>query len=283
MKRQNIKISILSMSSPGTHLTPGNDAEARTLTRQANTYMAQVCNENPEQFRFFASLPLPDVEGSLAEIDYALDNLGAVGFQILTNSHSIYPGDRKFAPIFDKLNERKTTVFFHPTSCHVQSPDGSVQTVDAQPGLPRPVIEFMFESTRALTSLILSGTLTRCPDITFIVCHCGATFPPVLERIVEFSAALLGSEHQYTASQIKNILQSRFYFDLAGVPFPDQIQGLLRLVDTSRIVYGSDYPFTPSQMVASLADRVDEGLAQLGGDVKKNVLMKNALPLISNH
>ena len=111
MKSLNIRKAVLSMSSPGTHLTPGNDAEAQRLTRQVNEDISKICAENKEYFLFFASLPLPDVEGSLAEIDYALDNLGAIGFQILTNSHGIYPGDEKLRPIFEKLNERGTIVF----------------------------------------------------------------------------------------------------------------------------------------------------------------------------
>ena len=110
------------MSSPATHLTPGNDQEARSLTRRMNEDMAKICADHKENFRFFASLPLPDVEGSLLEIDYALDHLGAVGFQILTNSHGIYPGDARFSAVFDKLSARKAAVFFHPTSCNVQNP-----------------------------------------------------------------------------------------------------------------------------------------------------------------
>lgn len=281
MKRHNITKSVLSISSPGTHLTPGDDAEARRLTRQVNNDMARICAEYPDSFLFFASLPLPDVPGSLEEIDYALDNLGAVGFQILTNSHGVYPGDSRFAPVFDKLSQRKTKVFFHPTSCHLRSADGqSVQDVNPQPGIPRPMVEFMFDSTRAYMSLFLSGTMTRCPGITVLACHCGGTFPPVLERIAEFSGPLLGKENQITSEYVKDILQKRFYFDLAGMPFPDKVQGLLRLVDPSRLVYGSDYPYTPGPFVSIMAARVENGLAELskqfGRDVKGQVLKANA-------
>lgn len=277
MKRLNIKKSVLSLSSPGTHLTPGNDQEARALTRQVNTDMSKICAEHQEHFLFFASLPLPDVEGSLAEIDYALDHLGAVGFQILTNSHGIYPGDPKFSRVFDKLSERKATVFIHPTSCNVRHSDGSVQLVNPQPEFPRPIAEFMFDSTRSLMSILTSGTLTRCPGITLLVCHCGATFPPVMERIAEFSGPLLGKDRKITGEDVKNILQTRVYFDLAGLPFPDQVHGLLRLVDSSRLLYGSDYPYTPAPVVEYLMSKIDEGLARdFEPDIKAQVLMKNA-------
>ena len=271
------------MSSPATHLTPGNNQEARSLTRRTNEDMSKICKEHKRYFKFFASLPLPDVEGSLIEIDYALDHLGAVGFQILTNSHGIYPGDPRFAPVFDKLSARKAAVFFHPTSCNIQSPEtGSVQRVTPNPGVPSPLMEFMFDTTRALTSLITSKTVQRCPGITFLVCHCGATFPPIIARIAEFSKFLLPAGETVSDEEIKELFQTRFYIDLAGIPFPDQIHGLLRVVDSSRLLYGSDYPYTPQALAESLAGRLDEGLVkEFGEGTARNVLLENGERLLS--
>jgi predicted TIM-barrel fold metal-dependent hydrolase len=283
MNQLKIKRSVLSMSSPATHLTPGNNEEGRSVTRRANIDMSKICADHPAHFLFFASLPLPDVEGSLAEIDYALDHLGAVGFQILTNSHGIYPGDQRFARVFDKLSERKTIAFFHPTTCLIRhgDDDASLEKVTPLPGVPAPIMEFMFDSTRALMSLLTSGTVDRCPGITFVACHCGATFPPIMERIAEFSAMIPGSGDGITAEKIRQLLQTRFYFDLAGLPFPNQIHGLLRLVDSSRLLYGSDYPYTPAALAESLAKRVDDGLQDLFGlETTKQILVDNAQDLL---
>lgn len=84
-----------------------------------------------------------------------------------------------------------------------------------------------------------------------------------------------------TLETIKNILQTRFYIDLAGVPFPDQIHGLLRHVDTTRLLYGSDYPFTPAPLAESLARRLDDGLkTDFGAETLKRVLLTNAQSLL---
>ncbi|KAJ5285563.1 hypothetical protein N7524_000869 [Penicillium chrysogenum] len=280
MNQLKIKKSVLSMSSPATHLTPGNDEEGRSVTRHANIDMSKTCADHPAHFLFFASLPLPDVEGSLAEIDYALDHLGAVGFQILTNSHGIYPGDQRFSRVFDKLSERKTIVFFHPTTCLIRH-DDSLEKVTPLPGVAAPIMEFMFDSTRALMSLLTCGTVDRCPGITFVVGHCGATFPPIMERIAEFSSMVPGAGDGISGEKIKQLLQTRFYFDLAGVPFPDQIHGLLRLVDSSRLLYGSDFPYTPARLAESLAKRVDDGLQGLfGSETTQRILLDNAQDLL---
>lgn len=279
MKRLHITKSILSISSPGTHLSPGNDEEARTLTRHVNTDLSQICASHPEYFRFFASLPLPDVEGALAEIDYAIDDLGAVGFQILTNSHGIYPGDERFRPVFEKLNSRNAIIFVHPTSCQVACTHESLsrQPFFPQPGVPSPMLEFMFDSTRALSSILLSGTLRRFTAIKLLVCHAGGAFPPVMNRIAEFSAAILPEDQKTTTEEIKSLLKSRVYFDLAGIPFPEQIHGLLRVTDPSRLLYGSDYPWTPAKIVESLAIQMDEELKIIfERDIKVDVLRTNA-------
>lgn len=288
MKDLNITTTILSMSSPGTNLTPGNNPEARSLTRAVNEDLSQICAQHADHFLFFASLPLPDVEGSLTEIDHALDHLGAVGFQILTNSHGLYPGDPRFGPVFDKLSQRKALVFFHPTSCHVQAQtqhdtgsSEAVEKVAPLPGIPSPLMEFMFDTTRCLASLFLSGTVDRCQGITFIICHCGATFPPILERIAEFSRFLVGGGGGVTGERMKEALRTRFYVDLAGVPFPDQIHGLLRVVDPSRLLFGSDFPYTPASLARELAGRLDVGLErEFGGEVRRMALVGNAEGLL---
>ena len=273
------------MSSPGTHLVPGNDQEGRSLTRRMNQGMSEICAGHSDSFEFFASLPLPDVEGSLAEIDYALDQLGAVGFQILTNSHGIYPGDERFTRVFDKLSQRNAVVFLHPTSCHIRDEEsGSVEEAVPLPGVPSPLMEFMFDTTRALSSLFTSGTVQRCPGITFVICHCGATFPPISARIAAFSPMLVADGNAISEDEIKELLQTRFYIDLAGVPFPDQIYGMLRLVDTSRLLYGSDYPYTNASLAQSLAKQLDDGLADVFDlETQKQVLAGNAKRLLSRN
>src|SRR5688500_4082605 len=116
MRTLNITRSVLSITSPGTNLVPGNSEESAKQTRTTNEELASICASNPSDFSFFASLPLPQVAASLLEIDHALDHLGAVGFAVLSNAEGIYLGDEHLDPIFKKLNERKAVLFIHPTT-----------------------------------------------------------------------------------------------------------------------------------------------------------------------
>lgn len=274
--------SILSITSPGTHLVPGNDAMARELARDCNTFASNLKKEYPSRFGFWASLPLPDVQGSLGEIPFALDALNADGFVLQTNHQGVYLGDPTFAPIFALLNERKTTVFIHPAGPCIAASAGS----PCSPATPltkysSPMLEFLFDTARCISDLFISGTVFRYPQITFVVSHCGGTLPPLIERIAVISTARLGQP--LSTEMVREAFQKQFFFDLAGFPFPDQIHGMLRLVDSSRFLYGSDFPFTPGDVVRHLAAVVDKELPGIfdEGEVK-DIYMGNAERLLES-
>ena len=115
MDQRNIKKSILTVSSPGTHLVAGNHKLADELSRECNRYAADLKKRMPDRFGYFASLPIPEVETCLREIKLASEE-GCDGFIMMTNGHGIYPGDSSLDPIFDELNRRQATLFFHPTT-----------------------------------------------------------------------------------------------------------------------------------------------------------------------
>jgi 6-methylsalicylate decarboxylase len=277
MDKLSISKSILSITSPGTHLVANDDALARKVTQETNDAIAEICRAHPTRFGFFASLPLPDVAGSIEEIDRALDSLGAQGFALMTNIHGDYLGDAAFDPVFAKLNERRAVVFIHPTSC------GSTKTPDAERPLskyPAPVLEFFFDTARAVVNLILSGTVNRYPNITYLISHCGGALPPLVERFSSFST-ILGGDSSLNSTQVKELFRTRFFFDLAGFPFPDQIHGLLRLTNPSRLLYGSDFPYTPAAAVAGMGKRMDTELDRMfDNQVVREIYSGNAKRLL---
>jgi 6-methylsalicylate decarboxylase len=261
MDRMNIATGMLSVSSPGVHF--GNDAKARVLARSVNEFAARTMGEHRGRFGGFASLPLPDVDGALEEVAYALDTLKLDGVVMLTNFNGVYLGDKRLDPVFDELNRRGAVVFIHPTSpiCWQQS----------ALGYPRPMIEFTFDSTRAVVNLIFSGTTTRCPKLRFIVPHAGGTLPFLARRIGMFGRGLAGSIS--TEEHLR-----RLYYDLAGSPGSNALAPLLEMTERSHILYGSDYVHTPEAVVsAHLAELLSSKL--LSADDFRAIARGNALGL----
>ena len=255
MEKCNITKSILSITSPGTHLSLNDHSNARRITRQCNEFAADIKRNHPEKFGFWASLPLPDVDGSLEELAYALDVLNADGITVLTNSHGIYLGDPKFEVLMEEFNRRKVKVFVHPTTpCSCDGQEMRAATPLGQ--YPNPIFEFFFDSARAVTNLFLSRTVNRFPDITYILTHAGGVLPPLIERIV-LAAFLIDPPIKLYVNDIKEAFNRQFYFDLAGAAFPTQIQSLRNYAEPQRMLYGTDFPFSPGPAVVALWEKMN--------------------------
>jgi predicted TIM-barrel fold metal-dependent hydrolase len=124
MNKTGAATAILSMSPWGPHFKDA--AQARDLARACNDYATQTSRDHPGRFGLFAAMPLPDIDGTLAEIAYALDTLKADGVGLMTSYAGKWPGDPEFAPVFAELDRRKAIVYFHPNTpqcCSALVPD----------------------------------------------------------------------------------------------------------------------------------------------------------------
>jgi 6-methylsalicylate decarboxylase len=264
MDKLGVATAMLSISSPGVHF--GNDAKARALCRRVNEEGRRLADAYPGRFGFFASLPLPDVDGAIAEATYAFDVLHADGVVFETNQHGVYLGDPKLEPLYAELNRRKAVMFVHPTSPACSCSDRLHQQY------PQPMLEFMFETTRSISDMVLAGALERAPDLKVIVPHAGAALPVLLERI-ELLLPLLGQEGKPMPS-MRDAMR-KLHFDVAGAPVPQLLDALLQVADPKRIHYGSDYPFTPAAVCEALLEKI-ETTPLLDRKTREGILRTNA-------
>lgn len=268
MDKIGITKSYLSISTPGTNLVFHEKELAAKITRDCNSYAADLKKKHPSRFGTFANLPLPDVDLCLREIE-AASSEGCDGFTVLTNGHGYYLGDKVLDAVFEELNKREAVLFIHPTTpCAACGPSqlaaGETQPTTAVPfdTYPRPMLEFFFDTARAVTSLFMSGTVSRSPDIKFILPHLGGAMPPLLSRWTGFSQLVPGPWEGISEAEVREALDRQFWFDMAGFPFPGQIVGLVKGLGVSpkRLLYGSDFPFTKAEGVEMLKAQMDEGM-----------------------
>ncbi|MFI9557545.1 amidohydrolase family protein [Nonomuraea endophytica] len=264
-----IETAVLSISTPGVQLTD-DFAEGRITARLANEGGARAVKDHPGRFGFFATLPLPDVDGSLAELEYALDTLGAAGINLMTNNRGVYLGDARLEPVFAELSRRRALVRLHPMSPSVLVP-GVMQ------GWSRTMYEYFFETTRTVINLIFSGTMARNDGIELIVPHAGAALPMLAQRVARnvWRANADGRD-------IPDFLQSlrRFHYDLAGSVTPDQLPAILRLVGPERLVFGSDWPFTHTGLGTELVAEL-RGTPLLTPEQRRAILVDNGRRLLT--
>ena len=248
MERNGIATAVTSISAPG--LWFGDAAETRHLSRLCNEYAATIRADHPGRFGVFASLPLPDVDASLAEIEHALDVLGADGIGLLTSYGDRYPGDASFQPVFDELDRRGAVVYFHPTNAPCST---------CLPEIPAATLDFPFDTTRAIVSLLFGGTFARCRNIRFIFSHAGGTVPFLAERIARL-AVRPGFKDKVPNGVVPEL--RRLYYDTALSANRLAFRSLLELVDCDHVLFGSDYPFAPEATMTATV----KGLIELGLD-----------------
>lgn len=263
MDRQQIATAMISLSSPSTHFL--EPAKRRPLVRQVNEAGAALVAAHPDRFGFFATLPMPDVAASLAEMRHAFDVLGVDGVILETNIDGTYLGAPAFAPIFAELNRRKATLFLHPTS------PACFEAVGL--GRPAPMLEFPLDTTRTLVDLLYSRTLQSHPDIKVIVPHGGAALPALAARIAAFANLPFINPRPTSEAEVFETL-ARLYYDVALSGHPVAYAGLRRLAPISQILFGSDWPFTPEVGVARNIHQLAG--AGLGGADMRALARENA-------
>jgi 6-methylsalicylate decarboxylase len=261
MDKAEIASAVTSITSPGIWFQGDNGARARA--RDCNEFGASMMRDFPGRFGMFAAIPVPDIDGSLAEIAYAFDVLKHDGIGVLTSYAGKLLGDPEFDPVFDELNRRKAKVFVHPTmSC------GNVF-----PGVSGPTIEFPADTARAIASLLLRGTFARCPDITFIFSHGGGILPSIVQRVLGSLRHMTPEERARFAPKGAEHELRRQYYDVASVAMnPAGMAAVLKLFPASHITFGSDAPFGSTTGIAEALTKLELSDTVLSGIRSDNAL-----------
>ncbi len=235
-----------SMLSPMTRVVQDSFSDkserARKLARQNNDYTQQLVRDYPGRFGHFAAIPLPDTDGSLREIEYALDTLKADGIGLWTSYLDKWPGDPIFAPVYEELNRRKAIIFLHsapPICCR-----------GLQPGVADSVVEYDFDIARAVVSYLKSDSFRRYPNIRFIFPHSGGTLPVLANRVSE---TLPEKRTEKDSDEIMNELK-HVYFDVAHAAYPAPLAAITKIIPVSQLLYGSDYPIYPPPVTSGPLD-----------------------------
>lgn len=247
MADAGIETCILSLSTP--HIHYGDDALAAQIARDINSEVAEICRAYPDKLKYAATLPLPAVAESIEEIKRNYDELGAVAVKVPSNANGVYLGDASLDPVFEELNARKSIVIIHP-SRPKEMPE---QVFTAGPA---PLFEYLGDTTRAVLNMLANGTLEKYPDIKVIVPHCGSFLPIVAHRMIGISTILVPAGIMPDVD-VKGALD-KLYFDMAGDALPVGLDALLKIADPSHILYGSDFPYTPSAMIQGNREKFEQ-------------------------
>ena len=247
MDRGGVATALLSLPH-SVQIWPGNAAEGRHLARDWNEFMAKLAGDHPGHFGLFAALPILDIEGSLREIEYALDVLRADGVALMTNIGDKWLGDPHYAPVFDELNRRGAVLYTHPVA-----PDCCRDIIEE---FNDSVIEYGADTTRAIGKVLFGGSAARYPRIRFIFSHAGGTLPYLAFRFLR--------QYRNARDEIKARMPdgltaalNKLHYDTANCANVHAMSSFTKLVSVSQLMFGTDFPFGNAEADAS-------GLAECG-------------------
>jgi predicted TIM-barrel fold metal-dependent hydrolase len=259
MDSQQISTGVLSLTAPGVSGWIG--AARREMARRVNEYTAGLVAREPMRFGNFATLPLPDIDGALLELAHAADALHADGVVLLSNYDDHYLGDPLFEPLWQELDQRSMIVFVHPGK-----PD--IAVLD---GMPGPIVDYPFDTTRTAVQMVLNGVLDRYPRMRVILSHAGGFLPFAAYRFAEAAALVRpgGDASKYLAAF------KRFYFDTALSSSAAALPSLMAFADGEHVLYGSDFPYAPAHLGASFTRQLD-GYPELASGQHSAINHRNA-------
>lgn len=235
MDANGIVYALQSITAPGVWF--GDDAAARRLARRCNEYMAEASARHPRRLGVHAALPLPDIQGSLEELRYGLDELHADGIGLMTSYGDHWLGDPHFEPVMQALDERGAVVFVHPLA--------PACCVHLMPAVSPNFIEFLQDTNRAILNLMFTGTLHRYPRIRFIFCHDGGTLPMMAGRV----AGLIDRYPEQAAQVPQGVpaALAALHYDVTNATNHAALAALTSIVPTTQLLFGTDFPIVAIQ------------------------------------
>jgi aminocarboxymuconate-semialdehyde decarboxylase len=264
MDRAGIEIQVLSASPQLPYAEDGD--KAAEVARFVNDEYAELVGRNPDRFRAFAALPMPNVEESLVEMGRALDELSMAGVVMNTTVLGRVLVEPDFEPIFAELNNRDAVLYLHPAGNSACSPLIGEHHLTWMVGAP-------VEDTISVMHLITNGIPARYPNIKIINSHLGGALPMLLQR----------ADDQYRweaphTPERPSMSAARMWYDTVGHGHVPALRCAIDSFGADRLVLGTDFPYENGDMFVRAVDYIND--PQIGANAARAILDQNASALL---
>jgi aminocarboxymuconate-semialdehyde decarboxylase len=236
----------------------GPPALAAEFARLANDEMAELVVRHPDLFvGFAAALPLNDVDASLLEIDRAVSDLGAVGFQLFTNVSGVPLDHPSFEPLFARIESIQRMVWLHPTRnaewADYPTEDRSDYGLWWSLGWP-------YETAAALSRLVYSGVMERHPELR-VIAHHGAGMVPHFAARLAMGPGLRQVQGSLPQPPVEYF--RKFFADTALFGAAHAVRCVIDFFGPAHVMFGTDMPLGGLGVVdATIRDLESIGLAE---------------------
>jgi aminocarboxymuconate-semialdehyde decarboxylase len=205
----------------------GEAVEVATLL---NEEAAQAQSQYPGRFHGLAVLPMQDTQAALDVLDHAIQRLELCGVCVYSNVGGEPIATDELRSVWARIEQLDKPVFLHPTDCFRHERVAAFAT-------ERP-LGYLFDSSFAAMSLIVSGTLDSVPGLRVVLPHLGGTLPYLVGRMETYRR---GGLWPGITEPIAAYLR-RFYFDSVSAT-PGALRLAREIVDDDHLLFATDYPY----------------------------------------
>ncbi len=242
MDAAKIRTTMLSINDPGPELF---GADGLRAARLAHDYLAGLMRAHPGRFVGLATLPLQDMDASLAELDRSVHKLGFRGVLLYSNLDGKWPDEPQFRPLFRRAAEMDVPILLHP-ACPTTFEQTNGYEMAATLGL-------MFDTSIALTRIILSGILDEVPRLKLVCPHVGGTVPYLVGRMDHQTQVLKRGADKIRKPPSEYLRQ--IWLDAVS-PLAQAIRYGYDFVGPDRMLYASDHPWVDPKLIAGCVEQL---------------------------
>jgi len=239
LDRMGMDIQVVTL--PETVSLPRPDTEVALCT-VVNDALAEVEAKSAGRVLGAANLPVSDPAAAVRELERAVEELGLRAVQLFSHVRGRPLDDAGLDPLFERLQRRGVAVLMHPAQwSHYPWTDEFM--------LSR-VLGWPFDTSLAMSRLVLGGVLERYPELRIVTHHLGGMIPYFAVRIQGFydSGAFIQPSERRARLRLP-VLEylKKFYGDTAVYGSLPALTCGLSFFGADRVVFGTDYPFGPEK------------------------------------
>jgi uncharacterized protein len=251
MDGAGIDVQVLSLTSPGTEQLEA--ADAVSIARDANDFLAEAIKKHPSRFAGFATLPTAAPDKAADELQRMVDGYSFKGAVINGHNRGRYLDDKFFHPLLERAESLEVPIYLHPT----QPPK---PVIEASYSGFSPIVNEMLagpgwgwhiETAVHVIRLVLGGVFDRYPKLQLVIGHLGEGLPFMLQRLDVMATALTKLQRPISAYLRENV-----HYTISGFNFTATFLNLLLEVGVERIMFSADYPYQSMPQARAFLDQL---------------------------
>jgi aminocarboxymuconate-semialdehyde decarboxylase len=213
-------------------------AQCAAWHRMLNDTLGGWCAGHANRFSWLASVPMPDAGDAAAELDRAIGQ-GAVGVMVAANVEGKNLGEVALDPFWAKAEQLNAPVMIHPVLV-------SAAPRAARFGLTQ-IVQYTFDTTLGIGSLMFSGVLDRFPKLSIVLSHGGGALPYLAGRFDLMHTRMDRAQQGNVAHEPPSAYLPRMAYDTI-VHSPRVLRFLADQAGVAQVALGTDYSFPPADL-----------------------------------